>query len=212
MARHWLTIASPTTEAITNPLLAACEDGYVPDSIRILSNPTVQDNVSPIVPFLEDLVDDIVETHHEHLRSELPSLERTVRKVTRVHGDTHPELEAIESEFLSLEADVTEHIADEEETVFPEIVTLDDETPRTDTEAARIRDAINHLESEHDAAASHLEGIRDLSDDYTTPSDACTSYRNMLDRLQLHEEDMHVHIHKGNNVLCPDADALLTSA
>ena len=57
MDRHWLTIASPTTEAMTNPLLAACEDGYVPDSIRILSNPTVQENVAPVVPFLETVVD-----------------------------------------------------------------------------------------------------------------------------------------------------------
>ena len=56
MARHWLTIASPTTEAMTNPLLAACEDGYVPDSIRILSNPTVRDNVDSVVPFVESIV------------------------------------------------------------------------------------------------------------------------------------------------------------
>ena len=58
MDRHWLTIASPTTEAMTNPLFAACEDGYVPDSIRILSNPTVQDDISPVVPFLEDIIDE----------------------------------------------------------------------------------------------------------------------------------------------------------
>ncbi|WP_440766977.1 iron-sulfur cluster repair di-iron protein [Natronorubrum sp. DTA7] len=161
---------------------------------------------------LSKLVDDIVETHHEFLRSELPSLERTVRKVTRVHGQNHPELEAIESEFLALEADVMEHIADEEETVFPEIVTLDDETVRTDAEAERIRDAIDHLESDHDAAASHLEAIRDLSDDFTIPADACTSCRNMLDRLQLLEEDMHAHIHKENNVLFLDAKAVLASA
>ena len=57
MTRHWLTIASPTTEAMTNPLLAACEDGYVPDSIQLLSNPTVQDHVAPVVPFLEAIVD-----------------------------------------------------------------------------------------------------------------------------------------------------------
>lgn len=57
MARHWLTIASPTTEAMTNPLLAACEDGYIPDSIRILSNPTVEENVAPVVPFLETIVE-----------------------------------------------------------------------------------------------------------------------------------------------------------
>ncbi len=55
MARRWLTIASPTTEAMVNPLLVACEHGYVPDSIRILSNPTIHDDVESVVPFMESI-------------------------------------------------------------------------------------------------------------------------------------------------------------
>ncbi|MFC7216038.1 hypothetical protein ACFQO4_18370 [Saliphagus sp. GCM10025334] len=56
MDRQWLTIASPTTEAMVNPLLAACEGGYVPDSIQIVSNPTVEDAIEPVVPFLKTAV------------------------------------------------------------------------------------------------------------------------------------------------------------
>ena len=89
---------------------------------------------------------------------------------------------------------------------------MDDETARTDAEAERIRDAIDHLGSDHDAAASHLQLIQRLSDDYAVPSEVCTSYRNMLDRLQSLEEDMHAHIHKANDVLFLDAEALLASA
>ncbi|WP_211704972.1 hypothetical protein [Natronobacterium texcoconense] len=40
---------------MTNPLLAACEDGYVPDSVQILSNPTVEDDISSVVPLLETI-------------------------------------------------------------------------------------------------------------------------------------------------------------
>ncbi|WP_440771854.1 iron-sulfur cluster repair di-iron protein [Natronorubrum sp. DTA28] len=196
------------------PLAQACEENglEVQPTLERLADAQSTDSTDPTDASLSELVDDIVETHHDYLRSELPSLERTVRKVARVHGESHPELEAIESEFLALETDVMEHIADEEETVFPEIVTLDDETARTDAEADRIRDAIDHLESDHDAAASHLEAIRRLSDDYAVPEDACTSYRNMLDRLQLLEADLHAHIHTENNVLFPDAEAALASA
>ena len=163
---------------------------------------------------LSALVDDIVETHHDFLRAELPSLERTIRKVVRVHGDAHPELHEIESAFLELADDVTHHIEDEEENVFPELERLDDaeEAAPAADEEARIREAIAHLEDEHDAAAAHLERIRSLSDDYAVPEDACTSYRNMLDRLQLLEEDMHLHIHKENNVLFPDAQERLAAA
>ena len=158
---------------------------------------------------LSALVDDIVETHHDYLRSELPSLERVVRKVARVHGDTHPELREIEPAFLDLKADVTHHIADEEENVFPEITTLDEEAWRSEADTAALHEAIDHLESEHAAAANQLERIRSLSDDYAIPEDACTSYRNMLDRLKILEEDMHLHVHKENNVLFLEAEERL---
>ncbi|MDG5820558.1 iron-sulfur cluster repair di-iron protein [Natronococcus sp. A-GB7] len=169
------------------------------------------DELAPAEASITELVDDVVETHHDYLRAELPSLERTVRKVARVHGDTHPELEAIEATFLELQEEVTHHIADEEETVFPEIRKLENGAPPTAPEEARIREAIAHLEEEHDDAAAHLEEIRTLSDGYAVPSDACTSYRNMLDRLQLLEADMHRHVHKENNVLFPRAERALES-
>ncbi len=167
------------------------------------------DEVAPAEASITELVDDIVETHHDYLRAELPSLERVVRKVARVHSDAHPELEAIEATFLELQEEVTHHIADEEETVFPELRTLANGASLTAPEKRRIREAIDHLESEHDAAAARLEEIRTLSDGYAVPSEACTSYRNMLDRLELLEEDMHRHVHKENNVLFPKAERAL---
>jgi regulator of cell morphogenesis and NO signaling len=170
------------------------------------------DGTSASAESLSELVDDVVETHHDYLQSELPSLERVVRKVARVHGDSHPELHEVESQFLNLKEEVTHHIEDEEENVFPELVTLDGETPPADADEEAIREAIDHLESEHDAAASSLERIRDLTDGYEIPDDACTSYRNMLDRLRMLEKDMHQHVHKENNVLFPEAEERLAAA
>lgn len=53
---RWLTIASPTTEAVVNPLIAACDDGIVPDEIQLLSNPGLDDTVSALRPLLADVV------------------------------------------------------------------------------------------------------------------------------------------------------------
>ncbi|WP_222918855.1 hemerythrin domain-containing protein [Natrinema sp. SYSU A 869] len=127
------------------------------------------------------------------------------RKVVRVHGDAHPELHEVESTFLDLADEVTHHIEDEEENVLPELERLDDEPSLTPDEEARIREPIAHLEDEHDVAAAHLERLRSLTDDYAIPEDACPSYHNMLDRLRLLEEDMHLHIHKESNVMFPEA-------
>lgn len=150
------------------PLEQACteNDLEVQSVLKRLQAAQSTDRTESEYESLSALVDDIVETHHEYLRSELPSLERVVRKVVRVHGDSHPELHDIESEFLDLSDEVTHHISDEEENVFPEVLKLEEEMALTETERERIREATDHLESEHEAAASHLERIRELSNDY----------------------------------------------
>lgn len=193
------------------PLERACEENglRLDPVLERLEEARSSDPAETVDESLPALVDDVVETHHDYLRSELPSLERVVRKVARVHGESHPELRAVESEFLDLEAEVTHHIDDEEENVFPELLKLDEADSLSADDEERIREAIDHLESEHDDAAASLERIRSLTDGYAVPDDACTSYRNMLDRLEMLEEDMHLHVHKENNVLFPEAQKRL---
>ena len=193
------------------PLEQACEanDLEVESVLDRLDDARTEDQTEPDYDSLSAIIDDIVETHHDYLRSELPSLERVVRKVARVHGESHPELVQIEAVFLELEAELEHHMEDEEENVFPEIHRLEDASSCTDTDTEAIRDAIDHLESEHEGAASLLDEIRSLSDDYEIPKDACMSYRNMLDRLHMLESDMHMHVHKENNVLFPEAEVRL---
>lgn len=58
--RYWLTTASPTIEAVVNPLAAACtEREYVPDEIRVLRNPGVE---APSERAMA-LMDTVVEAH-----------------------------------------------------------------------------------------------------------------------------------------------------
>jgi regulator of cell morphogenesis and NO signaling len=49
--------------------------------------------------------------------------------------------------------------------------------------------------------------MRELTDDFTPPEDACISYRTMLAGLADLERDMHQHVHKENNILFPKATA-----
>lgn len=56
MSPIWLTNASPTTEAVVNPLVAACDEGVVPNEIRLLSNPGLDETTTDLVPLLEDIV------------------------------------------------------------------------------------------------------------------------------------------------------------
>ena len=50
--------------------------------------------------------------------------------------------------------------------------------------------------------------IRDLTDGYTPPDDACATYRVCFQELEAFERDLHAHVHLENNVLFPKASAL----
>jgi regulator of cell morphogenesis and NO signaling len=47
-----------------------------------------------------------------------------------------------------------------------------------------------------------------LSEGYTPPEDACTTFRVLYGELKEFEEDLHMHVHLDNNVLFPKAKAM----
>ena len=62
---------------------------------------------------------------------------------------------------------------------------------------------ISVLLAEHDTAGELLERMRELSDDYRVPEGGCASYRALFHGLEELERDLHLHVHKENNVLFP---------
>lgn len=57
MADIWVTNGTPTMPGILNPLTAACHQGYVPDEVRVLSNPGVAEYVAQATDRFEVIID-----------------------------------------------------------------------------------------------------------------------------------------------------------
>ena len=57
MANIWVTNGTPTMPGILNPLTAACDHGYVPDEVWILSNPGVAAYVTEVTDRFEVIID-----------------------------------------------------------------------------------------------------------------------------------------------------------
>ena len=66
-----------------------------------------------------------------------------------------------------------------------------------------VENPISMMELEHDEAGGILVRLRELSHGFEAPADSCASYRSLYDRLSTLEKDLHIHIHKENNVLFP---------
>lgn len=57
MERVWVTNASPTVQAIVDPVAAACEQGYVPTRVHLIENPAVSAESAEARCIVESLVE-----------------------------------------------------------------------------------------------------------------------------------------------------------
>jgi regulator of cell morphogenesis and NO signaling len=149
---------------------------------------------------LGDVIDHIVFAYHTPLRQELPRLESMARKVLDVHGPRDPEtFKRIVTVFTGLRAELESHMMKEERILFPMIKS---------GSGAMAGGPISVMESEHDSAGAALHELRDLTNGYEVPEDACNTWRALWAGLEALEADMHQHIHLENNILHPRAIAM----
>jgi regulator of cell morphogenesis and NO signaling len=189
----------------------ACQESGI-DPTEVISRLADWDARSKAQPDLTDvplpeLIDDIVTTHHAYLRDELPRLTEMFRAVVRAHGARYPELGVAENVFAELSAELESHMQKEERILFPMLRKLASGAGGN-FHCGSIANPITVMELEHDSAAAALRELRRLTRDYDAPVDACGTYRALLSRLSDLEADLHVHIHKENNVLFPRALAV----
>jgi regulator of cell morphogenesis and NO signaling len=158
---------------------------------------------------LEALSDHIVATHHAYVKRELPRLAELAAKVVRKHGETQAELPQIQSHLVQLDSELTQHLAKEEAILFPYVVAMERaiaaRTARPHGCFGDVASPIAMMVAEHDAAGVLLAEIRRLSHQFTTPAEACPTYRAFYDGLREFEQDLHQHIHLENNILFPRA-------
>lgn len=153
------------------------------------------------------LAEYIVQTHHRYLREALPLLLQYATKTASVHGERHPELKVIEKQITLLATDLLEHMAKEEQILFPYIKMLSTTRKQGNqplqTPFGSIQNPIRMMEQEHDYAGTLLENLRDLTNGFIPPEDACTTYRLTFAKLKELDEDLRWHVHLENNVLFP---------
>ena len=150
---------------------------------------------------LSQLVDHIINTHHLYLQHEMPLISEFVIKILRVHGANHSELGKVHKLFHTLKLELDQHLITEEEVLFP-LIKEYEENPSSQL-LANIKNQINRIENEHEQAGDIIKELRQITNEYAVPTDACTSYRIAYQKLAEMESDLFQHIHLENNILHP---------
>jgi regulator of cell morphogenesis and NO signaling len=158
------------------------------------------------------LADYIVNNHHTYVLNAIPAIEQHLRKVISKHGEKHPQMEKVGSYFTSLKYELTAHMVKEEKMLFPYIkkmyYALQNSVAMSAPPFGSVGSPIKVMELEHEAAGSLMKQIGELTNNFTPPEDACTTFRILLKELDEFEQDLHMHIHLENNILFPKASEL----
>ncbi|MCZ0703708.1 regulator of cell morphogenesis and NO signaling [Natronobacillus azotifigens] len=152
-----------------------------------------------------DLIDHIIQKHHSYLNEELPNLSPYVTRLLRVHGADQPHLVQIHQLFHELKVELEQHLIQEETEDFPLILEIEEN--RSKENVAKLQKVVGNLESDHSHAGALLKELREVTNNFTPPANACGTYRLVYQRLEDLESNMFQHIHLENNILFPRAVA-----
>lgn len=155
------------------------------------------------------LIEYILEKHHSYVEEKIPVLLQFLEKLCKVHGERHPELFEINSLFKMSAGDLAQHMKKEELILFPYIQKMvkaqKENQPIQDPHFGTVENPIAMMKDEHSIEGERFDKIATLTDGFTPPEDACSTYKVTYQMLKEFEQDLHKHIHLENNILFPKA-------
>lgn len=172
----------------------------------------VQSNKMPYTEMnAEQLISYILIHHHFYVKQSMPTILGHLEKVAFKHGDRFPYMVEVFNIFKEIKEEMTSHMQKEEMILFPrikEVEALNNINHSRKLTEGFIGAPIHVLELEHEHAGDLLYKIRELTNTYTPPADACTTFKVSLAELKEFEEDLHKHVHLENNLLFPLAEKM----
>lgn len=160
---------------------------------------------------VEFLADYIVLQHHSYVRTMIPLIQLHLQKVVNAHGEKHPEVIEIQNSFENMSPVLLNHLLEEETAVFPRVklvalscqLNVNDEPIENE-----LKSYFENLDAEHREVGDVLQKIQTLTNNFTPPPGACTTFRVLYQELKAFQEDMFKHIHLENNILFPKVAAM----
>lgn len=153
---------------------------------------------------LKQLTAHIVQKHHAFARGHLDLIRELAAKVERRHGASHPEVFQVSEAFASISAELTHHFFCEETVLFPYFAQLEvEQNPALAAAFGNVQQPVTRMMMDHAHAGDELRLLREITNNYQPPADACTTYRALYHALADLEQGLHQHIHLENNILFP---------
>ena len=162
---------------------------------------------------IDFLTDYIFNVHHRYLKKALPSVKEHVTLFLNEHKIKYPELGELELIIRRLMKEIPPHMLQEEEIIFPYIKQIHHAYNNNESYARllvrTLRKPVEEVMiGEHQSVMKHLNRMRELTNNYTPPANACLTHKVTYSKLKELDNDLVQHIHLETNILFPKAIAM----
>lgn len=162
---------------------------------------------------LDFLVDYILNVHHRYLRRALPAVKEQTQKFLDGHRKKFPELEELEFVIGQFIKEIPPHMNQEEDIFFPYIKQIHHAHKNRESYARLLIRTLRKpleevMQKEHEKTGSNLRRLRSITNNYTTPKNACLTHKVTFAKLKELDDELVQHIHLESNILFPKAIAL----
>lgn len=185
----------------------ANEEDLIHEINQVLSSQDIASNDYNNWPL--DLLSDYIEKkHHRFVVAQIPVVKGFLDKIVNVHGGKHPELLEVQKLFNQSADELSHHMMKEERVLFPSVKEMIQSSTNHQAYSpvfGTIKNPVAVMMSEHENEGDRFREISQLTNNYTPPADACTTYKVAFETLKEFEKDLHTHIHLENNILFPKA-------
>jgi regulator of cell morphogenesis and NO signaling len=201
------------------PLDIACEmNGVDADKLQAeLETATRVINISSSLNYSEwepdFLMSYLVNVHHHYLKVTLPQTKELLGDFVAEHTKKFPYLPELEKQFDLLVRKLPATMQREEEIIFPYIRQIVYAHKHKEPYAALLVRTLRKPVEEtmlksQDAVSDIVLSIRNLTNSYTTPENACTSHKVVNAKLKELDNDLMQHSYLEQSILFPRAIAI----
>lgn len=162
---------------------------------------------------IDFLADYILNIHHRYLHKALPDANEYVNRFLDGHRQKFPELAELEKIMQRMMKEIPPHMKKEEEVIFPYIKQIYHAWRHKESYASllirTLRKPVEEvMKGEHESVGKQLHRMREITNNYTIPANACVTHRVTFAKLRELDNNLVQHIHLENNILFPKAIAM----
>jgi len=158
---------------------------------------------------VNSLVEMLITHYHNNARESIICIYDLAQRVSVKHSYMHPELSKLTEALFLFFDDLLFHFKKEEQILFPNLIGLMKKASAVETSPftsfGLVKELVLLMQNENHAIIRKLMVLRELTNNYMIPGDACSYYKSLFERMKEFEKCLLLFIHLENDNLFPKA-------